>query len=268
MQFFALTYRSFKNLYLCSIMLKEERQQFILNEVRIHNRVLLTDIADLLNVSVDTIRRDIKDLHHEKLLKKVHGGAISLGFNNYNTLNKKIYSLEKKALIAEKAIKLIKEGQVILISGGTTNLEMAKRLPPKMRLTCFTPSLPIAVQLMTKTNIEVIFVGGRLSKDSQISIGGSAINMLSEIRVDLCFLGTNSIDIHHGITEFDWEIVQLKKAMIQSSRKIISPCISEKIGSVQRYKICGVEDVDMLITELDPWDVKLEGFKNLNLELL
>ena len=249
-------------------MLKEERHQFILNEVRIHNRVLLTDIADLLSVSVDTIRRDIKELDNSELLKKVHGGAISLGFNNYNPTGKKIYSLEKKARISEKALSLIKEGQVILLSGGTTNLELARRLPAKLKLTCFTPSLPIAVQLLTKSNIEVIFIGGRLSKDSQITIGGSAINMLSEIKVDICFLGTNSIHPIEGVTEFDWEIVQMKKAMIHSSRKIVSPSISEKIGSLQRYKICGVEEIDVLITELEPWDVKLDVFKNMNIQIL
>ncbi|WP_222984581.1 DeoR/GlpR family DNA-binding transcription regulator [Flagellimonas meishanensis] len=249
-------------------MLKEERQQFILNEVRIHNKVLLTDMADLLNVSVDTVRRDIKELDSSEQLKKVHGGAVSLGFNNYNPIGQKIYSLEKKALIAEKAIKLIKEGQVILLSGGTTNLELARRLPSKMKLTCFTPSLPIAVQLLSKSNVETIFIGGRLSRDSQITIGGSAINMLSEIKVDICFLGTNSIHPNEGLTEFDWEIVQMKKAMIHSSRKVVSPCISEKIGSMQRYKICGVEDIDVLITELEPWDSKLEVFKTMNIQLL
>jgi len=249
-------------------MLKEERHQFILNEVRIHNRVLLTDIADLLSVSVDTVRRDIKELHTKEQLKKVHGGAVSLGFNTYNPTGKKIYSLEQKSQIAEKALRLIKEGQVILLSGGTTNLELARRLPEKMKLTCFTPSLPIAVQLLTKTNVEVIFIGGRLSKDSQITIGGSAINMLSEIKVDICFLGTNSIHPIEGLTEFDWEIVQMKKAMIHSSRKVVSPCISEKIGSLQRYKICGVEEVDVIITELEPWDVKLDVFKNMNIQLI
>jgi len=249
-------------------MLKEERHQFILGEVRVHNRVLLTDLADLLKVSVDTGRRDIKELHSEKLLKKVHGGAISLGFNNFEFGGQPIYSQDKKTKIAEKAIKLIGEGQVILLSGGTTNLEIARRLPSKMRLTCFTPSLPIAAKLLGKNNVEVIFIGGRLSKDSQIAIGGSAINMLSEIKVDICFLGTNSIHPTQGLTEFDWEIVQMKKAMIHSSRKVVSPCISEKMGSLQRYKICAVEDIDVMITELEPWDVKLDAFKNLNTQLL
>ncbi|MEM6892473.1 MAG: DeoR/GlpR family DNA-binding transcription regulator [Bacteroidota bacterium] len=249
-------------------MLKEERHQFILNEVRVHNRVLLTDIADLLHVSVDTVRRDIKELHQSEKLKKVHGGAVSLGFNNYNPTGKKIYSQEKKAQIAEKGLGLIKEGQVVLLSGGTTNLELARRIPSKIKLTCFTPSLPIAVQLLTKSNVEVIFIGGRMSKDSQIAVGGSAINMLSEIKVDICFLGTNSIHPTEGLTEFDWEIVQMKKAMIHSSRKIVSPSISEKIGSLQRYKICAVEEIDFLITELEPWDAKLDAFRNMNIQLL
>ena len=151
-------------------MLKAERQQVILNEVRIHNRVLFTDIAELLSVSVDTIRRDIKELSAAKKLKKVHGGAISLGFNNYNVENQEIYALESKSRIAKKAITLIKSGQVILLSGGTTNMEIARMIPPNLKITCFTPSLPVAVQLMAKSDVEVILVGGKLSKDSQIAI--------------------------------------------------------------------------------------------------
>ncbi|MEN1783612.1 MAG: DeoR/GlpR family DNA-binding transcription regulator [Bacteroidota bacterium] len=249
-------------------MLKAERQEFIMNEVRIHSRILLSDMADLLKVSIDTVRRDIKELDAEKRLKKVHGGAISLGFNNYGMVGQQIYALDKKAEIAEKAISLVKEGQVILLSGGTTNLEIARKLPPKLQLTCFTPSLPIAVQLLGNKNVEAIFIGGRLSHNSQITVGGSAINMLSEINVDICFLGTNSIHPVQGVTEFDWEIVQMKKAMIQSSRKVVSPCISEKIGTAQRYKICAVAEMDTVITELDPWDPKLEVFKNMNIELI
>ena len=249
-------------------MLKEERHQIILNEVRIHNRVLLTDIAELLKVSPDTIRRDIKILHDKKKLKKVHGGAISLGFNNYNPIRPEIYSLEKKSQIAKKAISLLKDGQVILISGGTTNSELARLIPPKLKLTCFTLSLPVAVQMLAKPHVETIFIGGRLSKDSQIAVGGNAINMLTQLKADICFLGTNSIDPEEGLTEFDWDVVQIKKAMMKASRKVVSPCISEKLNSVQRYKICEIEEIDILITELDPSDKKLTAFANKNIELL
>ncbi len=249
-------------------MLKAERKQVILNEVRIHNRVLFSDMAELLNVSVDTIRRDITELSAAKELKKVHGGAISMGFNNYQAENREIYSLENKSRIAKKAINLLKNGQVILFSGGTTNMEIARMIPPNINITCFTPSLPVAVQLLSKTNVEVIQIGGKLSKDSQIAVGGSAINMLHDIKVDLCFLGTNSIDSKNGLTEFDWDIVQMKKAMIQASKRIVSPAISEKISSTQRYKICNLEEIDVLITELEPTDGKLEAFKKAGVQIL
>ncbi|MGS2739180.1 DeoR/GlpR family DNA-binding transcription regulator [Sinomicrobium sp. M5D2P17] len=249
-------------------MLKEERKQIILNEVMVHNRVLLTDIAELVKVSIDTARRDIKELHDEKKLKKVHGGAISLGFYNHNVQDKNVYSIEKKLQIARKAAGLLKSGQVVLLSGGTTNMELARVLPPGLAITCFTPSLGVANQLLAKQNVEVIFIGGKLSKDSQITVGGTAINMLSEIKVDVCFLGTNSIDSGQGLTEFDWEIVQMKKAMIKASKKIVAPVISEKLNTVQRYKICNIEEVDVLITELDPEDRTLESFRDKNIVVL
>ncbi|MEO1010958.1 MAG: DeoR/GlpR family DNA-binding transcription regulator [Bacteroidota bacterium] len=249
-------------------MLKEERHRIILNEVRIHNRVLLTDIAEFLKVSPDTIRRDIKILHERKELKKVHGGAISLGFNNQSTVRPEIYALEKKTRIVEKAITLLKDGQVVLLSGGTTNFELARLLPPSLKLVCFTPSLPIAGQLLSKPNVETIFVGGRLSRDSQIAIGGSTLGILSQIKADICFLGTNSIHPDEGLTEFDWDIVQIKKAMIKSSRKVVAPCISEKLDSVRRYKICDISEVDILVTELHPSDNRLDVFGSGDVKLL
>ncbi|SHG20462.1 DeoR/GlpR family DNA-binding transcription regulator [Flagellimonas flava] len=248
-------------------MLKEERHQVILNEVRIHNKVLLADIAEILKVSQDTVRRDIKELHDKNKLKRVHGGAISLGFNHYSYVNREIYSLEKKSRIAEKAVSLLKDGQVILLSGGTTNLEIARLIPPYLKITCFTPSLPIAMQLLPKPNIEIIVIGGKINKDSQIAVGGSPIGALAELKADICFLGVNSIHPVEGVTELYWEIVQVKKAMIKASKKVVVPSISEKINSEQRYKICGLDAVDLLITELDESDPQLEVYKQ-SIELL
>ena len=248
---------------------KTERHKTILHEVEIHNRLLVSDLAHILKVSTDTVRRDIKELDETGKLKKVHGGAISNGFQFVGGASRQnVYAHEIKLVIAKKAIGLIEQNSVVLMSGGTTNIELARQLPPKLNATVFTPSLPIAIELLTHSNLEVILIGGRLSKDAQIAIGGQALNTLFDIKVDICFLGTGYLDHTHGLTEFDWDVVQIKKAMIGASRQVISMNISEKLNSVQRYKICDIQTIDTLITELDPDSKELEPYQNQRIKIL
>lgn len=250
-------------------MEKELRHQVILNEVHIHNRVLLSDLANILHVSIDTVRRDLKELDELGKIKRVHGGAVSKGFNIYTESQRDIYAYENKSLIAQKGISLLSKGDVVLISGGTTNLELAKLLPPKMNLTFFTPSLPMAIELLNNpSNNDVIFIGGKLSKGSQLATGGSAINILSELKADICFLGTGYLDPNSGITEIDWEIAQLKKAIINASKKVVSLTISEKLNTINRYKICDINRLDVLATELDPNSPLLNAYRSQGIQLL
>ena len=241
-----------------------------MNEVHLHNRVLLTDLARILNVSIDTVRRDLKELDESKKLRKVHGGAVSNGFNIYSGKNPEIYEHVNKTIIAQKGISLIQNGDVVLISGGSTNLELAKLLPSKMNLTYFTPSLPMAIELLNNASQdeEVIFIGGKLSRGSQYAIGASAVNILSEINADICFLGTGYLHLTNGITENDWEIAQMKKAMIQSSKKLVSLTISKKLNTFNRFKICNINALDYLVTELDPSDAKLIEYHKKNIEIV
>ncbi|MBC6400507.1 MAG: DeoR/GlpR transcriptional regulator [Ekhidna sp.] len=248
---------------------KEERHRHIIHEIQLHNRVLLTDLADVLNVSKDTVRRDIQELHDQNKLKKVHGGAISSAFNSSGgDQTGVIYASEIKSKIAQKALDIIAPDGVNLISGGTTNLELIKRLPRALSATFFTPSLVAAMELSLHPNIEVILIGGRLSNQSQISIGGSALNLLSSIKADTCFLGTGWLDSVNGLTEIDWEVVQLKKAMINASKKVVSLTISEKLNTWQRFKVCEIQSIDTLVTELDPDSDLLKPYLNQNLEIL
>ena len=249
-------------------MLKEERHKVIINEVELHNRVLLSDIAEQIGVSVDTIRRDVKELDSEKQLKKVHGGAIALGFTNYATENKNIYALEDKIKIAKKALTLISSGNTILIHGGTTCLELAKLIPNKLEITCFTTSLVVALELLNKKGVDVFFIGGRLSKDSQISIGTNTIHLLSEINVDFSFIGTGYVDVDYGLTEFDFDSVQVKKAVIKCSKKTVLLSISEKLNSKHRYKTCDINVINTMITELDPDHLLLENFRKKDIRLI
>jgi len=242
-------------------MLKEERLQTILNEVELHNRILLTDIAESLDVSIDTVRRDVKELDADQKLRKVHGGAIALGFITSSTRNANIYALEEKTSIAKKALSLIKNGAVIFIDGGTTCLELARLMPFDLEVTCFTLSLPVAMELSAKPKIKVIFIGGEISKEAQISLGASAIHNLTEIMVDYSFIGTGYVDSKFGLTEFDWEIVQLKKAVIKAAKKTVLLCISEKLNSQHRYKTCDINAINTMITEPEPGNNLLDSFR-------
>ena len=248
-------------------MKKIQRHQIILNEVHVHNRILLNDIAGILKVSIDTARRDVKELDSLKKFRKVHGGAVSNGHNLYSQHNKEIYELGNKTIIAQKGISLLSKGDVVLISGGSTNLELIKLVPKNLNLTFFTPSLPMAIELLNNTSEydEVIFIGGKLSRTSQLAIGGSSINTLNGIKADICFLGTGYLDSRKGITEIDWEIAQMKKAMVNASKKIISLTISEKLNSSNRYKICEIDALDVLVTELDPNSKALDIYRDIHI---
>lgn len=248
----------------------KKRHQIILNEVHIHNRVLLTDLSGILNVSMDTVRRDVKELDKLNKLRKVHGGAVSNGFNIITDRTREIYEQASKTKIAQKGISLLKNGDVVLISGGSTNLEFPKLIPKRMDLTFFTPSLPMAIELLNSTSsrYDVFIIGGKLSRGSQLATGGSSINILSDITADICFLGTGYLDVDKGITETDWEIAQMKKAMINASKRLVALTISKKLNTFNRYKICDIKDLDTLVTELDPNVASLNEYRAQGIEVL
>jgi DeoR/GlpR family transcriptional regulator of sugar metabolism len=231
-------------------MLKRERQTFIMKQVNLHNRVLSTDLGVMLNVSEDTIRRDLNELAEAGELVKVHGGALSKSYH-YDYAPNTTYALSEKTVIAQKAVTLIEDGMFVILGGGTTVRELARLLPDDLKATFFTISLTTALQLCDHPNIEVIFLGGSLVKNSQISVGGEVISRLNDISADLCILGTNAIN-KDGITDSDLEAVQVKKAMIKASQKSVILTISEKLGSSQRLRVSELSTIDYLVTELTP----------------
>jgi DeoR/GlpR family transcriptional regulator of sugar metabolism len=241
-------------------MLKKERQAYILHQVNLHNKVLSSSLCSEIRVSEDTIRRDLQELADEGKVIKVHGGALSHSFNEVYYPTNGVYSLTQKKLIAQKATSLITNGMFVLTSGGTTILELARSLPPQLKATFISGSIPAILEYMNHPNIEVILIGDKISKNSKITVGSEAIAKIKQVKADICFLGTNAIDAEHGITDNDWEVVQLKKAMIESSKKVVCLTIAEKMNTVQPIKVCGLEKIDLLITELLPDDALLKPY--------
>ncbi|MEP7143644.1 MAG: DeoR/GlpR family DNA-binding transcription regulator [Ferruginibacter sp.] len=232
-------------------MLKEERHKIILREINLHNKVLTSDLGELLDVSEDTIRRDLNELDELEMILKVHGGGMSKTFHYPFNVQNPVYALEAKQAIAQKVIALFKKDMLILLEGGTTIMEIAKQIPPDLHATFLTVCPRVAIALAEHENIDVITIGGRLSKNSNIHTGASVINELAAIKTDLCIIGTNGISVADGLTDSDWEVVQVIKAMIRTARKTAVVCIAEKFNSVQKIKITGITGVDYVITELD-----------------
>jgi DeoR/GlpR family transcriptional regulator of sugar metabolism len=242
-----------------SSMLKKERHAFIIKQINLHNKVLSSDLSVQLQVSEDTIRRDLNNLAEEGKILKVHGGALSKAFHFPYRLND-IYAKDSKKEVAQKAIKLITEGMVVLTGGGTTMVEMARLVPNDLQATFFTISPLVALELCEHPYLTVILIGGQLSKNAHINIGSKTVSDLLDIKADLCLLGANGIDLKEGITDSDYEVVQVKKAMIRSAAKVAILSISEKFDSVQKMKVCNLSNIEYLVTDLKSEDPKFSAY--------
>lgn len=230
--------------------------------------MLSSDLSTKLEVSEDTIRRDLNELAKAGKVIKVHGGALSKSYHASSYTPIEVYASESKTHIAQKAVKLLKDGMFILISGGTTCRAFAKNIPHHLNLTVFTASLSTAMQLMNHPNIEVIFLGGKFSKNAQMVVGGNVFEQLNLIKMDYLFTGLNGLHPVEGMTDNDWEVVQLSKAMIRASKKVVTITISEKLMTTHRIKVCDTETIDTLITELKPTDEKLIPFQKKSFNIL
>ncbi len=242
-------------------MLKEERHHLILDKIKLNRKVLSSDLSLELNVSEDTIRRDLNELAAKKLIRKVHGGALPIDSKALSYEERINYNLKEKNIIANKAVKLIKDGQVIIMSGSTTNLQLAKIIPPDINATIYTYSLPIAAQLTEHPSIEIIFIGGKLYKPAQVTVGLDVVSSISQLRADLCLMGTGGINVSNGMTEPNWEVSHIKKCMIEACEKVIVLCTKNKINEVKRYTVSPLSKIDTIVTDINPKSPLFNDFK-------
>lgn len=246
-------------------LFKNERQEFILRQINLHNKVLSSTLCEQLNVSEDTIRRDLAELAEAEKIIKVHGGALSKSYHHPLQTNI-VYAQEDKKIIAQKAIEFIHPGMTILTEAGTTIMEMVRLIPKNLEATFFTVSPLMALELAGFPRLTVHLLGGQADLGSQIVLGPKPVSELANIRVDICFLGANAIDAKNGLSEMDYSVVQVKKAMIESAGKLAVLTISEKLNTVFQMNLCPPSSIDYLITELKPTDKKLNLFKK-NMEI-
>jgi len=240
-------------------MLQEERHQLIINRINQRNKATTKELCKLLKVSVDTVRRDLYELENSGKLVKVHGGAVSPSFQ-LPFQQPQVYAKDKKVAIAQKAVQLIKEGQTILTGGGTIMLELARLIPKNQQGVLFTVSPLVALEVAQRSSMKVILLGGTVASDAYICAGPVVMTQLSEISVDICFLGTNSISLKGGITDNNWELAQVKKALLKTATQAVVMCLSENMNTKENIQVAPLTQIDTLITELLPKSKELAKY--------
>jgi DeoR/GlpR family transcriptional regulator of sugar metabolism len=204
------------------VMLASERRRLILERVAQRQTIEGQVLADELNVSVMTIRRDIKQLEQDGFLRQAYGGAtvhitksVELGFNS-----RALQCATEKRLIGADAVKDIEPGQTIFLSEGTTTAQFAQFLPPHPHLLVITASLSHA-SLLASRGIQVIVLGGKLHADELVMTGPLTETGIHDFYADICVLGAAGVDPEVGITESNYEVAAIHRLMLQRSSRII-----------------------------------------------
>lgn len=239
-------------------MLKAERQQLILEILDKEKKVIATDLTTRLEVSEDTIRRDLRELDKQGLIRRVHSGALRIGPPVVDFQQRSNELVEIKKELAIKAISLLREDTVILIDGGTANLHLVQNLPINFRATIITNSPPIATALAHHKDVEVISLGGTLFKKSLINLGVDTIQSLDLMRIDLYIMGIYNIDSQIGVSVPTLLEAQTKRKMAEISTEILALITSNKFGTVSNHIVCPTDTLTYIVTDkIDANDLKV-----------
>ncbi|MFF0789410.1 DeoR/GlpR family DNA-binding transcription regulator [Streptomyces spiralis] len=239
-------------------MYAPERQQEILRLARDGGRVDVVSLAEELQVTAETIRRDLKALDRAGLLRRVHGGAIPVGRLDFEpdlTERESTAADEKDRIVKAALAELPTEGTLIL-DAGTTVARLAAVLPLEAELTVVTHSLPIAARLADHPGLQLHLVGGRVRHRTRAAVDAWALRAYGEIRADVLFVAANGYSAEHGLTTPDLAEAAVKRAAIAAARRVVLLADSTKHGQEHFACFGDLSDVDLLITDsgLSPED--------------
>jgi DeoR family fructose operon transcriptional repressor len=232
-------------------MYAAERQQWLLTRTRDAGRVDVGAVAEELQVTPETIRRDLGTLERQGLVRRVHGGAIPadrLDFEPGIGLRDAVAGPEKER-IAKAALAELEGCLTVLLDAGTTTARLASVLPTDRELTVVTNSLPIASMLATRPNVVLRLLGGRVRGTTLAAVDDWTTDTLATLTVDVAFLGTNGFSPERGLTTPDPAEAAAKRAMITAARRSVVVADAAKYGTDQFVRFARLEQVDTLITD-------------------
>lgn len=229
------------------------RKQYLLKKLQIDGSISITDLAEELNVSSMTIRRDLKALSENGLVTLGHGGAV---LNNgslfeFNTAIKQEIKADEKLRIAQKCLEFVNEGDSIYLDAGTTVSKIAGLLSRQKNIIILTHSLLVANKTANFKNVKVIMCPGELRRDSMAYMGPLTDEFIKQFRIDTLFLGVEGIDLVNGVSVPDIVDGVTKKNLISNARKVVCVADSSKFNSSLFYRIAPLTEIDVIITDAD-----------------
>jgi DeoR family fructose operon transcriptional repressor len=228
-----------------------DRRRYLLARARTEGRVGVTGAAQDLQVSVETVRRDLKVLEDHGLVRREYGVAYpveSAGFES-DLASREAEWLPEKRRIAAEAVLHIDDAETIFIDEGYTPQLLARQLPTDTALTVVTASLPVASMLAVRPSCSVIVLGGRVRGRTLATVDHWATTMLSDFVIDLAFLGSNGISRAHGLTTPDPAVAAVKSAVVRASRRRIFIGAHVKFSAVSFVRFAEVSDFETVITD-------------------
>jgi DeoR/GlpR family transcriptional regulator of sugar metabolism len=227
-------------------VLTQQRKRLLLDVLRRDRRIVAKDAARDLDVSEDTIRRDLRELARDGLLLRVHGGALPASQAVQDLGARQAISVPEKAAIGRAAAAMVRPGQVVFIDGGTTAVQLARSLGPELRATVVTHSPTIAVELAGHA-VDVQMIGGRLFRHSMVAVGAAALDAIRRVRADAYFMGVTGIHLEIGLTTGDAEEAAIKRALMEASAEVVVLGSPEKLGAASPFVIAPADAMTTLI---------------------
>lgn len=230
-------------------MLVETRRRRLLDLVNQRGFATLEDLASSLSVSESTIRRDLEALDQSGAIKRTHGGAVCLGELRAMPAHEDRAAAmrEEKVAIGQAAAALVRDGDTVLLDGGTTTLEVARALLGR-QVQLVTNSLPIAQIVAPYKDTDLILIGGYVYPRTGVAMGPIAIASLRDIRAHKVMMGAGGI-VAEGIYNSNSMLVETEREMMRCGQEIFLLADHSKFGRLSLSWLCGLEEVHHLVVD-------------------
>jgi DeoR/GlpR family transcriptional regulator of sugar metabolism len=228
-------------------MLTAQRRKLIQNRLAAEGQIVARDLARELATSEDTIRRDLRELAHEGRLQRVHGGALPASAAVADLQARGQVSPRDKVELGRAGAAMIRPGQLIILDGGTTALQVASHLAPDLRATIVTHSPTVAVEAARHPCVEIIMLGGRLFRHSMVNVGAALVQAAAGLRADAYFMGVTGVHPDAGLTTGDAEEAEVKRALLERAAEVIVLASAEKLLAASPFRIATLKEIALLV---------------------